>query len=106
MVLRHFRLLRSTGDHEWKVVLGCELIINHCRPSTSPGNWYHFLVRWPTGGYQSPQVSLTPSILPRMFNGNTENLPLSQDQMFFIVEKTLSTGADVPGKDFTKSHLL
>ncbi|GFV35998.1 hypothetical protein TNCV_2867561 [Trichonephila clavipes] len=34
--------------------MGCELIINHCKPSTSPRSWYHFLVRCPIGGYQSP----------------------------------------------------
>ncbi|GFV54629.1 hypothetical protein TNCV_3578821 [Trichonephila clavipes] len=35
--------------------MGCELIINHCRPNTSPRSWYPFLVHCPIGGYQSPQ---------------------------------------------------
>ncbi|GFV98004.1 uncharacterized protein K02A2.6-like [Trichonephila clavipes] len=35
--------------------MGCELVTNNCRPSTSPRSWYHFLVWCPTGGYQSPQ---------------------------------------------------
>ncbi|GFS60176.1 hypothetical protein TNCV_2826871 [Trichonephila clavipes] len=45
--------------------MGCELVINHCRPCTFPGSWYHFSVVRPIGEYQSPQVILTPSFLPR-----------------------------------------
>ncbi|GFU88724.1 hypothetical protein TNCV_4444011 [Trichonephila clavipes] len=32
--------------------MGCELVINHCRPSTPPGSWYRFLVQHPIDGYQ------------------------------------------------------
>ncbi|GFX18589.1 hypothetical protein TNCV_3310501 [Trichonephila clavipes] len=43
--------------------MGCESIVNRCSPSTYPRIWYHFLVRCPIGGYQSPQMA-TPSMSP------------------------------------------
>jgi hypothetical protein len=37
---------------------------------------------------------------------DTRSLPLSADQLFLIIENTLSTGADVPGKDIANSTIL
>jgi hypothetical protein len=37
---------------------------------------------------------------------DTRSLLLSADQIFPIIENTLSTGADVPGKDIANSTIL
>ncbi|GFV79254.1 hypothetical protein TNCV_71221 [Trichonephila clavipes] len=50
--------------------MGCELIISHYRPTTSPGSWYHFLVRCLIGGYQSPQWIATLTAVPSDFGSN------------------------------------
>ncbi|GFX85726.1 hypothetical protein TNCV_2471281 [Trichonephila clavipes] len=59
--------------------MACELDIDPCRLSASPGSWYHFLVRCPKGGYQSPQVILTPSFLPRSQPLSSHHANLYQD---------------------------
>ncbi|GFV98318.1 hypothetical protein TNCV_622771 [Trichonephila clavipes] len=59
--------------------MGCKLVINHCRPKTSLGSWYHFLVRCPIGGYQSPQLILKPSFLPGKRSLSSEDANLYQD---------------------------
>ncbi|GFX43018.1 hypothetical protein TNCV_436341 [Trichonephila clavipes] len=59
--------------------MGCEWIINHSKPGRSPKSWYHFLVRCPIGGYQSPQVILTLSFLPRGKHMSSDDENLYQD---------------------------
>ncbi|GFT26594.1 hypothetical protein TNCV_3604201 [Trichonephila clavipes] len=59
--------------------MGCEWTINHCRPSTSPGSWYQFLVWCRIGGYQSPQVISAPSFFPRGRHLNSDDANLYQE---------------------------
>ncbi|GFU96390.1 hypothetical protein TNCV_89661 [Trichonephila clavipes] len=66
----------------------CELILNHCRPSTYPGTWYHFLGRCLIGGYQSLRVILTPNFLPRGKHLSSDDVNLYQDLILPRASKT------------------
>ncbi|GFU77591.1 hypothetical protein TNCV_3499631 [Trichonephila clavipes] len=71
--------------------MGCELVINHCRPSTFPGSWYQFLERGFIGGYQSPQAILTPSFLPRGRHLSSDDANLYQDLILPRASKPTDT---------------